>query len=88
MFNHTQGFAGMCAPFLYIEGCTPRAREALMNDSRFWLPVNSLAFIALVAAFIYRSKRVVEPFNTLRLAMILFGLGVPLYGTMMRAGEL
>lgn len=79
VFNRTQGFDGMCAPFMYIAGCTKAARDAYVTDSRFWLPVNSLALIALIAAFIYRTRRVREAFNTLRLAMVCFGVTVPLY---------
>lgn len=78
-FNHTQGFDGMCAPFIHIEGCTKAARQAYMNAARVWLPINSIVLIALVSAFIYRYKRVSEPFNTLRLAHILFTAGLPLY---------
>lgn len=57
----------------------PEARQAYMNVSRFWLAANSLALICLVVAFVYRSIRVSESFNTLRLAMICFAAGVPLY---------
>lgn len=80
-FNRTQSFDGMCAPFIYIEGCSKDARLAFMNAARVWLPVNSIVLIALISAFIYRYKRVSEPFNTLRLAMICFTAGLPLYDT-------
>lgn len=78
--NRTQtDFNGTCAPFVYIEGCAPVARMAYVNVSRFWLPANSIVLIGLIAAFVYRAVRVREGFNTLRLAMVLFSLGLPLY---------
>lgn len=85
-FNRSQGFNGTCAPFAYIAGCTPEARRGLMNASRFWLAANSLALLCLIAAIIYRFRRVTEPFNTLRLAMICFACSVPLYVTRAKGG--
>lgn len=79
-FNQSRIFNGTCAPFMYIADCTPTARTAYMNASRFWLAANSLALIALLTSLIRRSIRVKERLNTLRLTVICFTLGSPLYG--------
>lgn len=50
-----------------------------MNEARFWLAANGLAFIAILVTFIRRYLKVDERFNTLRLAMIFFLVGIPLY---------
>ena len=78
-FNRSQVFNGTCAPILYFKDCTPKARESYMIASRFWLAANSVALIALVISFIRRYIKVQERFNTLRLAMVFFGIGLPLY---------
>lgn len=78
-FNRSQVFNGSCAPFIYIEGCTSRAKQDYLIAARFWVAANSLALIAMVVVFIRRYLRVKERFNTLRLAMICFAAGLPLY---------
>ena len=78
-FNRSQIFNGTCAPFLYIADCTPMARTAYMNASRFWLAANSIALIALVTSLIRRSILIKERLNTLRLTVICFTIGAPLY---------
>lgn len=50
-----------------------------MDASRFWLAATSLALIALIVAIVRRSLRVKERLNTLRLTVICFTLGAPLY---------
>jgi Na+/proline symporter len=73
------GFKDKCAPFVYIAECPPKERDALMVASRVWLVLNSIALLALVVTFIRRLYLVKEKFNTLRLVMIKFMLGIPLY---------
>lgn len=86
-FNRSQIFNGTCAPFLYIADCSPTARTAYMNASRFWLAATSLSLITLIVAIIRRSVRVKERLNTLRLTVICFTLGAPLYVPQQISGD-
>lgn len=78
-FNRSQIFNGTCAPFIYIRDCPTKHRDAYITTSRFWLACNSLVLIVLAVSFIRRIITVKEQFNTLRLAMLCFGVGIPLY---------
>lgn len=52
-----------------------------MIESRFWLAAFPIAYLFLLAAAAYRLKRVSESFNTLRLTILCFIVGGPLYVT-------
>lgn len=78
-FNQSQGWNGTCAPFMYIRDCSPTARTAYQNTSRFWLAANSVSLLVLIVSIIRRSRILKERFNTLKLAVILFTLYPPLY---------
>jgi hypothetical protein len=73
------GFEGKCAPFLYVAQCPPRQRDAYILASRIWIAPNIIGLIALLITFIRRVYIVEERFNTLRLLLIKFMLGIPLY---------
>lgn len=78
-FSHDKSFNGTCAPFVYIEGCSHAARHAIMTESRVWLAIETVGFLILLSAVIYRFTRVSEKFNTLRLILLLYLSGTPLY---------
>lgn len=78
-FAHNKTFNGTCAPFIYIAGCSPEARHAYTIESRFWLVATSIGFLALLSATIYRYTKISETFNTLRLVLLLYLAGAPLY---------
>jgi hypothetical protein len=75
------GFAGTCAPFFYVDQCPTKERDIYVLVARIWVGPNALAFIALLISFIRRVKVVDERFNTLRLLMVKFMIGIPLQVT-------
>lgn len=78
-FAHDKSFNGTCAPLVYVLGCTKVARQAYQDESKAWLALYLAALLALGAATIFRFVRVTEGFNTLRLIMLGFLAGLPLY---------
>lgn len=74
-FSHDKSFNGTCAPTIYILGCSATARRAFVVESRVWLALSLVSFIALIAATIYRFLRVSESFNTLRLVLVCYLAG-------------
>jgi hypothetical protein len=75
------GWVGACAPLLYIAQCSKKEIDTYVLASRVWIIPNALALISLVATFIRRCWLVKEGFNTVRLLLIKFMIGLPLYDT-------
>jgi predicted membrane channel-forming protein YqfA (hemolysin III family) len=74
--NQTTYFNGKCAPFIYIAGCSKVDQDAYVLESRIWLPILGVCFIFMIAAIIRRCTIVKESFNTLRMILILFTIGL------------
>jgi hypothetical protein len=73
------GWTGGCGPLVYLGQCKPKDIDAYVLYSRFWLTANSVAFLMLLVALIRRCVVVTERFNTLRLLMIKFLIGLAMY---------
>lgn len=68
-----------CAQYVTIAGCTPDTVNSWAIFGKVWIGLDVLVFMALLSALIRRKMVIDEPFNTVRLVLLLFCASPPLY---------